>query len=160
MPLHASAQVRAADFVTTYVRRGSGSPIVVLGPCDDGVSVWPEVLDTLATRHRLVLPEAPGPDGRFQVWLRGFLDGLGQPVVGLIAGGRFCVPALEFTLLEPERVSRLVLVPRGWAEETGLAGEIATGPRRGALPLLIVRRECPAVEASALVSRFVASPAP
>ena len=154
-----------ADHVTRYVRRGVGPPVVVLRAGDGDADLWPELLETIAARCRLIVPEVPGagagvvcPD--FASWIRGFLDGVGLPPVALVAAGAFCVPALELALLDPDRLAGLVLVPCGGAEETGLTGALGTTPQSTPLSVLLVRRECPAPEALRLVGRFVAGDAP
>jgi hypothetical protein len=144
-PVVAWAQVRAAEFITRYVRRGSGSPIVILGSAETGGPLWPELADGLVAHHRVILPEAPSVGPRFCVWMRGFLDGIGISSVTLVAGGKFCLPALEFTLADGERVSRLVLT--GSAEETPINGGLSTEFRDEPCPLLMLRRSASAAEA-------------
>lgn len=147
-----------AGRVTRYVRRGVGPPVVLLRR-EDGPhgELWPALVETIAERCRVIIPEVPDADAEFGSWMRGFLDGVGLPPVTLIAAGTLCVPALEFALLDADRLSGLLLVPAGRAEETGLTGALGTTERTGALPVLVVRRECPAVEALALIDRFVAA---
>jgi hypothetical protein len=153
--------VRVAEHVTRYVRRGVGRPVVVLRTGEeDNSELWPELVDTLAARCRVILPEAPGANAGFVSWMRGFLEGVGLLPVTLIAAGPFCVPALEFALLDQERLVGLVLVPHGRAEETGLSGALGTAAQTRALPVLVVRRECPAAAALALVERLLAGGAP
>jgi hypothetical protein len=152
------AEVRVAEQVTRYVRRGVGHPVVVLRAGAGDAELWPALVETMIAAHcRVILPEVPDAAAGFASWIRGFLDGVGLPPITLIAVGHFCVPALELALLDAERLARLVLVPCGRAEETGLAGALSTTARAGSpLPILVVRRECPATEALALVERFVA----
>jgi hypothetical protein len=145
-----------AERVTRYVRRGAGHPVLVLRDEADDSPLWPALVDTLAQRYRVILPESPDGDAGWMAWIRGFIDGVGCLPVTLIAAGEFCPPALELALLDPDRLARLVLVPCGGAEETGLTGALATQPRSRALPVLVVRRESPAADAVALVERFVA----
>ena len=150
------AQVRVADRVTRYVRRGSGHPVLLLREEIDASPLWPALLDALAAHYRVIVPEAPDGDAGWMSWIRGFIDGVGCLPVTLIAAGQFCLPALELALLDTGRLARLVLVPCGGAEETGLTGAIAIQPRARALPMLVVRRESPVSEALALVEGFIA----
>jgi hypothetical protein len=145
-----TAEVRVADLVTRYVRRGAGRPVVVLRAHEDADALWPELLDAVASRGRVLIPDVLAPDASFVAWVRGFLDGLGLPSVALVATGRFCVPALELALLDPDRLDALVLVPRGRSEETGLSGVLGGGERPG-IPLLVLRREASADEAVRLI---------
>src|SRR4051812_46201644 len=107
------AQVRAADHSTRYQRfgAGAGTPVVILLPAASEANVWPELFDSLAEQRRVYLPDLPDESGAFAARMCAFLDGVGLAPVTVIAPGSFCVPALEFALLEPERVARLVLVP-------------------------------------------------
>jgi hypothetical protein len=147
------AQVRAADYVTRYVRHGAGKPVVVLDLADG--TLWPELTDALAAGHRVILPEAPAAEAHFAAWLRGFLDGMGLPAVTLIAAGPFCLPALEFALLDPDRLERLVLVPAGAADATGLTGALGTTSAGALLGMLVVRRDHPTDEALELIVEFI-----
>ncbi|HEX6535839.1 MAG TPA: hypothetical protein VF041_14670 [Gemmatimonadaceae bacterium] len=150
------ARVRVGDCTTRYLRRGVGRPVVVLRATDCDGELWPPLLDAIAAHHRLILPEAPCADAAFASWFRGFADGIGLPPATMIAADAYCVPALELALLEPERLDRLVLVPRGRAEESGVAGSLSTAARQQALPILVVRRGHPASDALATVERFIA----
>ena len=66
----------------------------------------------------MILPELPTAEPRFHAWFRGFVDGMGLPPMTLVAVGDLCVPALEFALLEPERIQRLLLV---WMRSGGIS---------------------------------------
>jgi hypothetical protein len=156
------AEVRAADRVTRYVRRGSGAPAVVLQAphgAHPPAALWPGLADALAAGCRVILPEAPPPDAGFATWIRSFLDGLGLPPATLVAAEPYCLPSLELALLDPERLAGLVLVPRGGGAETGLTGALATAAP-DAVPLLVVRGDCPEAEALPLVAGFAAGTTP
>jgi pimeloyl-ACP methyl ester carboxylesterase len=152
------SEVRAADHVTRYMRFGSGSgaPVVILTPGTADANIWPEVFEALSADRRVLIPDLPDAEGCFAPRLTAFLDGLGLSSVTLVAPGSFCVPALEFALLEPDRLNRLVLVPRGGAEETGLAGTLATSASSRETAVLLVRRQTPVTDAVQLVTGFVA----
>lgn len=149
-----TAEVRVADLVTRYVRRGAGRPVVVLRASDDADALWPELLDAIAAHCRVLIPDAPATDASFADWLRAFLDGVGHPTVMLIATRRYCVSALELALLDPERVAALVLVPRGRSDEPGLTGVLGASVRQ-TLPVLVVHRETPAADAVRLVEALI-----
>jgi pimeloyl-ACP methyl ester carboxylesterase len=148
------AQVRSADYTTRYIRVGAGQPVLILDETMSPSSVWPELIGRLAEGRRVILPEVHGGH-RFVAWLRSFLDGMGLPPVTLIATGELCVPSLEFVLLEPERIERLVLVPAGGAEETGLATVMTPSLGVVSVSMLVVRRDNPAPHAVPLIERFV-----
>ena len=152
------AEVRAADHYTRYMRfgAGTGTPIVILLPAASEANIWPELFESLSATRRIYLPDLPDAETSFAPRLRAFLDGLGLSRVTLIAPGSFCVPALEFGLLEPDRLQGLVLVPHGTAEETGLTGALSTSTPTEAIPVLVVRRDTSVVGAVALVGEFVA----
>lgn len=151
------AEVRVGGHVMRYLRRGTGSPVVVLDDPAASGWLWPELIDVLASRTRTILPEPPGPDIDFVSWMRGFLEGIGACEAAVVAAGPFCLPALELALLGPGVLSRLVLVPDGSAEETGLTGALeGSGTGNGSrLPILVVRRQHPAPDSLALIERFL-----
>ena len=154
-PSDSLAQVRSADYTTRYIRIGAGQPVLIIDATMDPSSVWSELIGRLANGRRVILPEVQGGADRFVEWLRSFLDGMGLPPMTLIATGALCVPALEFALLEPDRIERLVLVPTGGAEATGLAGEMTPALSGATVAILIVRRDCPAADAVPLIERFL-----
>ena len=71
---------------------------------------------------------------------------MGLPQLTLVAVGDLCVPSIEFTLLEPERIERLVLVPSGRVEETGLSGALSSTLGSADVEMLVVRRDFPSAE--------------
>ena len=152
------SEVRAADQVTRYVRFGSGTgaPVIILTPETPEANVWPELFEALAAGRRVYIPDLPDAEWCFAPRLTAFLDGLGLTSVTLVAPGSFCVPALEFALLEPDRLQRLVLVPRGVAEETGLSGTLATAKPAREVSVMLVRRQTAGDTAVELVDKFVA----
>src|SRR5215831_14021023 len=152
------SEVRAADHVTRYMRfgTGTGAPVIILTPATAEANVWPELFDVLSADRRVYVPDLPDDECCFAPRMAAFLDGLGLSSVTLIAPASFCLPALEFALLEPERVDRLVLVPRGGAEETGLTGTLAMKAPRRDIGVLLVRRDASAAQAVERVTEFVA----
>ena len=154
------AVVCVAGYVTRYVRRGTGRPVVVLAAPGDVDALWPELLDAIAARHRLIMPEVPAQEAGFGSWLRGFLEGVGLPAAAIIAVGPCCLPAVEVALLDTERLARLVLIPSGSADETGLTGMLGTTGRSSALPVLVLRRAAPVEQALRLVQPFLLAAPP
>lgn len=106
------AEVRAGDHVTRYVRRGSGSPpIVVVGANGEHEPIWAPLVETLAATHRIVVPQPPQADADYIAWLRGFVEGIGLSAVVLIAGGVTCGPAIELATSDAFTFCGVVLVP-------------------------------------------------
>jgi pimeloyl-ACP methyl ester carboxylesterase len=151
------AEVRARDQVMRYRRAGAGRPVVVLRPPGDTPPLWPELDESLAASFRVITPEVPANGADVARWLGDFLEGVGLDRVTLVAADDFCLPALERVLLCADQVERLVLVPAGYADETGLDGTLGTALAGVAVPLLVVRRGLPASEALPLLLHFLES---
>jgi hypothetical protein len=115
------AEVRVGDHVTRYVRRGCGSPVILLGASVNGGSIWPTLVDALAARHRLVIPETPKAESDVAAWLRSFMEGLGVSSVVLVAGWKNREPALSLASVDDFTVRKLVLVPDGGSSGADLA---------------------------------------
>ena len=121
------ARVFTGDVSIPYVLAGEGLPVLLLRPESDGEPT-DEATDDLCfrglARHlRVVAPVLPnggdvhaaggrGARSAFSRQVRDFMDGLGLARVSVVAQGRFAVPALGFSLVDPERVRRLALVFR------------------------------------------------
>jgi len=88
-------------------------------------------------------------------WVKGFLEGVGLDRVVVVATEPCCLSALELTLLGVAQIERLVLVPGGLANETGLDGTLATTYAGVPVPLLVVRRGLSAAEALPLLRQFL-----
>jgi hypothetical protein len=152
------SEVRAHDHVMRYRRSGAGRAVLLLrAPGDDARdALWPELADALTAHFRVFVPDVSlAADDDVALWLNDFLDGLGVAGIAVVATDRFCIAALELALLDADRVARVVLVPGGRAEETGLDGALATTTRGATVPLLVVRRGLGAAEALPLVTRFL-----
>lgn len=161
-PRHETAwsEVRAHDHVMRYRRSGAGPAVLLLHPGETSDALWPELLHVLSSSFRVILPDLPDDANGVAPWLADFLEGLGFARVAVLAAGGFCLPALELALLDADQVARVVLVPDGHAEETGLDGALATtGSCDAQVPLLVVRRGLAAGEALPLVTRFLAGDA-
>ena len=114
------AEVRVGDHVTRYVRRGSGSPVVVVGANADKNRVWAPLVDALAGSHRLVIPQLPPSEPGMASWLRSFIEGVGLSAVALIAGGRAQTEAISLAAGDDFTIRKLVLVEDG--ESNGANG--------------------------------------
>ena len=124
--------------------------MVVLLDAEVGAARRHDILDMLAARCRVVAPDlsavgvlAPRGDvgsTGFSTWLRGFLDGLGILCAHLVAREPFAARALNFCLMDPLRVDRLVLFHRDTVDPAVVA-ESAPDLLAGTGQPLLVRRE-------------------
>lgn len=151
-------EIRLGEQTTRYVRLGMGRPVVLLA--GSPAPIWPGAIEALAARNRVYAPEIPGDLSAVGRWLRGFLDGVGAERPTVIATSSLCIPALEYALLEPDRLDRLVLVPDGTAEETGLDGTLGATNGAATLPILVLRREHPPDSAVEVLMSFLRQPVP
>ncbi len=152
------AEVRARDQVMRYRRSGVGrAALLVLRPPDSPQPLWPELLDSLGERFRLIAPEPPALEADAACWLADFIEGLGSANISILAAGCFCIPVLELALDESDQISRIVLVPNGVGREVGgpCRGMLDTETRHLPVPLLVVRRGQPAAEILPLVTGFL-----
>jgi pimeloyl-ACP methyl ester carboxylesterase len=129
--------------------------VIVLDERSGAQTLWPELIDQMARDRRVLIPEVPSAEPRFTAWLRGFIDGMGLPPITLVAVGDLCLSSIEFTLLEPERIERLILVPSGRVEETGLSGALSSTLGSADVEMLVVRRDFPSTEAISIIERFL-----
>jgi hypothetical protein len=105
------AEVRVGEHVTRYVRRGSGPSVVLLGADVEANPLWEALLESVAAKHRVVVPQLPPAGIDRSAWLRGFIEGLGLTSVVLIAGGALCEAALDLATVDDFTVRKLVLLP-------------------------------------------------
>jgi len=106
-----SALFQAGPTVTAYRRAGSGAPVLLLFPGGGADPLGADVFARLAERFRVVAPDVP--DGiPFAAWLRDLIEGLGLERPGIVADGCFAGAARELAREDPERVGRVVAVPR------------------------------------------------
>jgi pimeloyl-ACP methyl ester carboxylesterase len=149
------AEVRAHDQVMRYRRAGAGRPILVLRSSLEPEPLWPELDEALVGAFRVLTPDVPCAGVDVAAWMRGFLEGVGLDRVTVIAEDLHCIAALEMALLNGDQVERMVLVPAGQSNETGLDGTLATSLAGVAVPLLVVRRGLSADEAVPLLMQFL-----
>lgn len=146
-PVESFAEVRAHDQVMRYRRCGTGRPLLVLRSGGVGDAIWRELDDRLPHSFRVLTPDTSTSSAHSAVWLRAFLEGIGVEQALVLATGDHCIAAIELALMDGDRVERLALVPAGEAHEPGLDGALATTVRGVTVPLLVVRRGVPALEA-------------
>ena len=117
------AEVRVGDHVIRYVRRGSGSSVVVVGADAQANPLWRPLIEILAANHRLVVPQPPPADADVGSWLREFIEGTGLTSIVLIAGGASAAAALELATSDDVTVRKLVLLAT--AEESAASANEA-----------------------------------
>lgn len=150
------AEVRVGDHVTRYVRRGSGSPVVVIGAKPARSEVWAPLVESLGANHRLIIPQLPEAEQDIAAWLREFIEGIGLSSVALIAGDAARVPAIAVASADDFTIQKLVLVADGESHRdngSSLDGEASTpdSPR-----ILRLRGSWLPAEAVEHVQRFIA----
>lgn len=150
----------------SYVDVGEGSPLVLLHGITCSAASWNPVVEDLARRHRVIVPDLPGHGGAsktrgdysiagFALYVRDLLYALEvehATVVGHSLGGGV---AMQLLYAHPELVGRLVLVASGGlGRAVGLPLRMATLP--GAelvLPVLCNRRLVGAAHALARMAK-------
>jgi pimeloyl-ACP methyl ester carboxylesterase len=110
----------AAGVRVRYVRKGTGTPVVLVHGIASSIYSWADVIPALAQRHDVVALDLPGfggsevppsfPGERFVAVLRGFLDGLGLERPALVGHSLGGAVVSAFAAADPARVDRLVLV--------------------------------------------------
>lgn len=151
------AEVRAGDHVTRYVRRGSGSPVIVVGANAKENALWAPLVENLAARHRLVIPETPKAEQDVAAWLRSFIEGIGVSSVALVAGGKSSSPALALASADDFIVRKLVLVPSGESNGNGATSIDATPSTLDPDRMLSVAPEWHPAEAVERIERFISA---
>ena len=105
------AEVRVGDHVIRYVRRGSGSSVVLLGADSNANPLWKPLIEALAANHRIVVPQLPPTQADVGSWLHGFVEGIGLSSIVLIAGAPWTEPALELAAEDDVTIRKLILIP-------------------------------------------------
>lgn len=149
------AEVRTTARVMRYRRSGAGPTVLLLGADAGPTPLASDLVEALGLRFRVIVPDVP--IGPFAVsWLAEFLDGLGSCQVAIMAANHQCMAAIELAFREPERVTRMVLVPDGEPDDNTTEGALQTSVGEARVPVLIVRPGLAAVEAEPLVTNFLA----
>jgi pimeloyl-ACP methyl ester carboxylesterase len=131
------------DLVVRYWDQGRGEPLLLIHGMGVCLEAWAWNIDALATKYRVIAPDLPGsgkssrpvrPDvfslrysGEF---LRRFIEALGISTLGLAGNSMGGVLAIQFALMYPEIVRRLILVDAG-----GLGKEVHWAVRAASLPI-------------------------
>src|SRR6476469_4011937 len=124
----------------SYLRAGSGPPLLLLHGIANNCQTWADVIPRLAQSHTVIAPDLLGhgesdkPRGDYSIAayanglrdLTSVLDIEQATVVGHSLGGGI---ALQFAYQFPERCERLALVGSG-----GLGPELSAGLRAATLP--------------------------
>jgi pimeloyl-ACP methyl ester carboxylesterase len=124
----------------SYLRAGSGPPLLLLHGIANNCQTWADVIPRLAESHTVIAPDLLGhgesdkPRGDYSI--AGYANGLRDltsvldieqaTIVGHSLGGGI---ALQFAYQFPERCERLALVGSG-----GLGPELSAGLRAATLP--------------------------
>jgi len=128
--------VIAGNINTFYLSAGTGEPLVLLHGADGGAVLWGPILDLLSKHFHVIAPDVVGygesdkPDAPydkvfFSTWFRSFCDSLNMGKINLLGNSQGGAIAMQFTLDNPDRVKKLILV--------GSAGLGAWGISPGAM---------------------------
>lgn len=119
-PPSVRAVLDAGAVSTTYVRAGSGAPVLLLHARARTDAADARLFCELSRRFRVIAPDVISPIGSaeahgatgvaFSCWLRDLLDGLGLARASVVADERVAARVLQFALAQPGRVDRLVFV--------------------------------------------------
>jgi len=126
--------VSAGNINTFYLSAGTGEPLVLLHGAGGGAVLWGPVIDLLS-RHFYVIapdivgygesdkPDAPYDKKFFSTWLCKFCDSLNIEKINLLGNSQGGAIAMQFTLDNPNRVKKLMLVGSaglgGWGISPG-----------------------------------------
>lgn len=143
------------DRVTRYVRRGTGSPVVLVGANTDESAVWRPLVDTLVAHHRMVAPQPPPSGVDDAAWLRGFIEGIGLSSVALIAGRAARSAALELAVSDDFTIRKLVVV-LGAGRSNGNGSGAPAAPESATARTLLVSDTWSPAEAVRRIAQFIA----
>ena len=128
--------VLAGNIKTFYLSAGTGEPLVLLHGAGGGAVLWGPIIDLLSKHFHVIAPDVVGygesdkPDAAynkkyFSTWFRSFCDSLNMKKINLLGNSQGGAIAMQFTLDNPDRVKKLILV--------GSAGLGAWGISPGAM---------------------------
>lgn len=109
--------MRAGNAVVAYLRTGNGQPVLLLRRAGTDDALWAALLETTATRFRVILPESMPEVASFTEWFAAFHDGLGLGPVRVVADATYGLPVLRLTLLQGERIERVVMLTNWTGDE-------------------------------------------
>lgn len=135
--------VKVGSINTRYWIMGVGTPVILLHGGQGSVEFWLYNIGTLAKFHRVYALDMVGagksdkPQASYSLtyqaeFIKDFMDSLDIAAATLIGNSMGGGAALQFALMFPQRINKLVLV-----DSMGLGKEIALGIRLTTLPLLI-----------------------
>jgi len=104
------AEVRVGEHAIRYVRSGSGPCVMLLGAADEANPLWAPLVDALASRHRIVIPQPPADSVDASAWLRCFAEGLGLSSSVLITGPTLAGAALNLANADDITVRKVVVI--------------------------------------------------
>jgi haloalkane dehalogenase len=122
MPVAAVETVQIDGLTLAYRELGAGPPVLLMHGWPTSSFLWRDVMPPIARRNRVVAMDLPGfgasdkPAGAsydfafFEQALDGFLAALGIDEVGLAVHDLGGPVGLHWTVLHPERVTRLALL--------------------------------------------------
>jgi 4,5:9,10-diseco-3-hydroxy-5,9,17-trioxoandrosta-1(10),2-diene-4-oate hydrolase len=113
--------VIANSIKTFYLSAGSGEPLVLIHGAGGGAVMWGPIIELLSKHFHIIAPDVIGygesdkPEGRydkkfFSNWLLGVCDALNIEKVNLLGNSQGGAIAMQFTLDNPLRVKKLILV--------------------------------------------------
>jgi len=126
--------VIAGNIKTFYLSAGTGEPLVLLHGAGGGAVLWGPVIDLLSKHFHVIAPDVVGygesdkPDAPydkkyFSAWFHSFCDSLNMGKINLLGNSQGGAIAMQFTLDNPGRVKKLILVGSagfgGWGISPG-----------------------------------------
>jgi 4,5:9,10-diseco-3-hydroxy-5,9,17-trioxoandrosta-1(10),2-diene-4-oate hydrolase len=113
--------VIAGKIKTFYLSAGKGEPLVLLHGAGGGAILWGPIINLLSKHFHVLAPDVVGygesdkPDAAydknfFSTWFRSFCDSLNMGKINLLGNSQGGAIAIQFTLDNPDRVKKLILV--------------------------------------------------
>ncbi|MEA3435028.1 MAG: alpha/beta hydrolase [Thermodesulfobacteriota bacterium] len=130
----------AGNIKTFYLSAGTGEPLVLLHGAGGGAVLWGPIVDLLSKHFHVIAPDVVGygesdkPDAPydkkyFSAWFRSFCDSLNMGKINLLGNSQGGAIAMQFTLDNPDRVKKLILVGSagfgGWGISPGAMFKMA-----------------------------------